>query len=110
MNFRVAVGLGRASGNWSKTMTKSDPSIVSLVGIGGATTVLLAACLVSHAQAASLTALGDLRGGEFGSEALGVSGDGSVVVGYSTSASGYIPQAFRWTAAGGMVGLANRPD
>ncbi len=107
MNFRIAVRLCRAGGKWSKTMTKSAPSIVSLLGIRGATTVLLAACVVSHAQAASLTALGDLPGGEFLSDAQGVSGDGSVVVGFSYSASGV--EAFRWTSGGGMVGLGDLP-
>ena len=39
--------------------------------------------------------------------ALGVSGDGSVIVGESNSASGN--EAFRWTAASGMVGLGELP-
>jgi len=51
--------------------------------------------------------LGDLSGGGVQSVALGVSGDGSVVVGSSDSASGY--EAFRWTAAGGMQGLGDLP-
>ena len=51
----------------------------------------------------SFTPLGDLAGGNFYSEAHGVSADTSAVVGTSHSASGY--QAFRWTEAGGMVGL-----
>ena len=54
-----------------------------------------------------MVGLGDLPGGEFDSEAKDVSSDGSVVVGYSTSASGR--EAFRWTAAGGMVGLGDLP-
>jgi len=54
--------------------------------------------------AASLTPLGDLPGGDFSSHATGVSGDGSVVVGISNSASGN--QAFRWTSGGGIVGLS----
>ncbi|TVR95113.1 MAG: hypothetical protein EA406_14580, partial [Rhodospirillales bacterium] len=47
------------------------------------------------------TGLGTLGGSS--SRAFGVSADGSVVVGQSSSASG--PEAFRWTADGGMVGL-----
>jgi len=39
--------------------------------------------------------------------ASGVSGDGSVVVGYSISGTGL--EAFRWTQATGMVGLGNLP-
>ena len=51
--------------------------------------------------------LGDLPGGGFGSNAFGVSADGSIVVGVGSSAAGN--QAFRWTAAGGMVGLGDLP-
>jgi probable HAF family extracellular repeat protein len=46
-----------------------------------------------------------LGGGEFRSGAYGVSADGSTVVGYSYSASGY--EAFRWTSASGMDGLGD---
>ncbi len=42
-------------------------------------------------------------GSATGSEGLGVSADGTDIVGYSTSASG--SQAFRWTSGTGMVGL-----
>jgi probable HAF family extracellular repeat protein len=49
--------------------------------------------------------LGDLSGGDFDSRALAISGDGSVVVGWSMSASGL--EAFRWTAGEGMVGLGD---
>src|SRR5215510_14161600 len=51
--------------------------------------------------------LGSLPGGIFHSDARGVSADGMVVVGGSNSASGF--EAFRWTAAGGMVGLGVLP-
>jgi probable HAF family extracellular repeat protein len=54
--------------------------------------------------AASFQGLGDLPGGAYKSYAYGVSGDGSVGVGYSESASAY-HQAFLWTASGGMIGL-----
>jgi len=50
--------------------------------------------------------LGYLPGGNL-STAAGVSADGSVVVGYSTSSLG--GQAFRWTEAEGMVGLHDLP-
>jgi probable HAF family extracellular repeat protein len=52
--------------------------------------------------------LGDLPGGAFNSAAYGVSADGSVVVGTGTTDAG--EQAFRWTAATGMVSLGNLPD
>ena len=53
--------------------------------------------------AASFQGLGDLPGGAYESCAYSVSGDGSVVVGYSQSVN---RQAFRWTATGGIVGLS----
>jgi len=52
---------------------------------------------------AAWSGLGDFTGGDLDSEAYGASNDGSVVVGYGNSDSGY--EAFRWTQAGGMVGL-----
>jgi len=54
-----------------------------------------------------MVGLGDLPGGGYWSQALGVSSDGSVVVGYGNSASG--AEAFRWTQAGGMEGLGDLP-
>jgi len=53
-----------------------------------------------------MTGLGDLPGGIFRSEAMGVSGDGSVVVGESSSTSG--GEAYRWEA-GTMIGLGDLP-
>ena len=47
--------------------------------------------------------LGDLPGGVFQSKARAISDDGSVVVGWSDSASG--TEAFRWTAASGVQTL-----
>lgn len=57
------------------------------------------------ANAASLTALGNLPGGGFWSYATGVSADGTTVVGGGSASSG--DEAFRWTATGGMVGLGD---
>ena len=59
-------------------------------------------------SAATLTPLGDLPGGIVYSDARGVSGDGSVVVGTSNPTSDYESgfQAFRWTSGSGMVGLS----
>jgi len=51
--------------------------------------------------------LGDLPGGTVYSYPVGISADGSTVVGYSYSASG--TEAFRWTSGGGMVGLGDLP-
>ena len=89
-------------------MTNSHRSILSLVCTAGAVAAVLLGGPVSTASAAaSLTPLGDLPGGVFDSRANAVSGDGSVVVGTSSSASG--AQTFRWTAGGGMVGLGVLP-
>ena len=57
--------------------------------------------------AGGMQGLGHLPGGGVSSVALGVSANGSVIVGTSDSASG--DQAFRWTAAGGMQGLGDLP-
>ena len=64
--------------------------------------------LQAGAQAqASFQGLGNLGGISFASYADGVSADGSVVVGRDANADG--DQAFRWTEAGGMVGLGDLP-
>lgn len=57
----------------------------------------------SAAAQPAFQGLGDLAGGPSNSSADGVSADGSVVVGYGSTAAG--SQAMRWTSAGGMVGL-----
>ena len=65
-------------------------------------------CLMGEGPTyAAFIPLGDLPGGLSLSDARGVSADGSVVVGTSVSASGF--EAFRWTQAGGMVGLGFLP-
>ncbi|KKK87665.1 hypothetical protein LCGC14_2750980, partial [marine sediment metagenome] len=48
----------------------------------------LALAGISRSDAVSFTPLGDLAGGSFGSTAVDVSADGSVVVGLGISASG----------------------
>jgi probable HAF family extracellular repeat protein len=52
-------------------------------------------------------ALGDLSGGFFSSRADALSADGSVVIGDGSSALG--SEAYRWTAATGMIGLGDVP-
>jgi probable HAF family extracellular repeat protein len=58
--------------------------------------------MATVAWSQSLTWLGTLGG--WGSQAFGVSADGSVVVGYASTAAGYV-RAFRWTVDGGMQDL-----
>jgi uncharacterized membrane protein len=55
-------------------------------------------------SAGGMQSLGNLGGGAFGN-AIGVSGNGSTIVGSSLSPSG--EEAFRWTSAGGMQGLGD---
>jgi probable HAF family extracellular repeat protein len=70
---------------------------------------LVAGPLAGRALASDpfFTGVGDLAGGTNLSAAQGVSGDGSVVCGYSNSSAG--DQAFRWTLADGIVGLGDLP-
>jgi probable HAF family extracellular repeat protein len=62
---------------------------------------------VYSALGASFQGLGDLPGGYYDSVAIGVSADGSVVVGISSS--NLSSQAFRWTKSTGMVNLGALP-
>jgi len=62
---------------------------------------------ISFGTIVSFQGIGDLPGGDFHSGAGDVSGDGSVIVGFSSSASGY--EAYRWTSETGMVGLGSLP-
>ena len=61
-------------------------------------------------QAGGMVGLGDLAGGLFYSRAFDVSSDGSIIVGEAHVAKGGFvdtSEAFRWTQAGGMVGLGD---
>jgi probable HAF family extracellular repeat protein len=61
--------------------------------------------------AGGMVQIGDLPGGSFLADVTGVSANGSVVVGHSssTNAMGGDREAFRWTQAGGMVALGDLP-
>ena len=63
----------------------------------------------SHAyrwtDAGGMQDLGDLSGGSNSAYAYGISGDGHVIVGHSSSVSGI--EAFRWDEVNGMVGLGD---
>ncbi len=69
-------------------------------------TSVLATSVTSADSLPSFQGLGVLSGGN-NSWAYGVSGDGTTVVGCSQSTPG--PQAFRWTADEGMIGLGDLP-
>ena len=69
---------------------------------------IVMALSAATSNAASFTPLGFLPGGHEASVATAVSADGSVVVGYAGSPTGR--EAFRWSAAGGLVALTNSPS
>lgn len=57
-------------------------------------------------EAGGMVSLGDLAGGSTSSAAKAISGDGTTVVGHSSSAaSGIYEESFRWTSGTGMVSL-----
>ena len=103
------VGIGKPPGDHSSYARgiNGDGSVV----VGGSDYVVdddnLGFRAFRWTAAGGMQDLGYLPGGAIQSVALGVSADGSVIVGSSESASGY--QAFRWTAAGGMQGLGDLP-
>lgn len=91
-----------------------DVTVTNRLSILGSTLVALA---MLHPSAlgdpggAFFVPLGDLPGGPFESEAFAISADGTTVVGRSRSApdqgTNQSVEAFRWTLAGGMVGLGD---
>ena len=76
-------------------------------------TSYLAAALLSALPGYALAdfiPLGDLPGGAFGSNALGVSANGGTVVGSSSATfQPVVDEAYRWTEATGMVDLGTLP-
>lgn len=65
--------------------------------------LLLSSILNIHAN--ELISIGDLSGGTYTSESRDVNSDGSVITGYSNSASG--DEAFIWTESNGMIALGD---
>lgn len=59
-------------------------------------------------QAGGMIGLGFLPGGAPLSDGTSVSGDGSIVVGYSSSSNG-VYEAYRWTQMSGMVSIGDLP-
>lgn len=77
----------------------ADGSII--VGLSGTTKA------TRWLRAGGTVYLGDLPGGAINSQATAVSADGGTIVGFSSSAvsAPNAAEAFRWTAATGMIGL-----
>ncbi len=89
--------------------SQNNPSgkLVSLAIIVG----LLTFATAAGADDPTFFGLGDLPGGGVFSSANGVSADGTTVIGSSISElSGSYREAFRWTAATGMVPLGDLPS
>ncbi|MGB1129751.1 MAG: hypothetical protein ACPG4K_06860 [Haloferula sp.] len=61
--------------------------------------------LSASSPQAVFSGLGDLVGGDVSSSASGVSGDGSTVVGQSSSANG--PEGYYWKSGAGMIGTGD---
>jgi len=75
--------------------------------VGGIFLSLVFCNTFAMAVSPSFRGLGFLPGGTY-SQAWGVSADGSVVTGFSSSSAG--TEAFLWTAETGMVGLGDLPS
>jgi autotransporter-associated beta strand protein/probable HAF family extracellular repeat protein len=99
----VAIGNppGGSLPNSIANAANSDGSVI--VGFNGTTSEAFRATSPTN-----IVSLGTLPGSG-GSRALGVSGDGSVVVGQSYFSSSETYKAFRWTASTGMTGLGTLP-
>jgi probable HAF family extracellular repeat protein/predicted outer membrane repeat protein len=99
-------GLGAPSG--STRCVASDVSADGTVVVGWTVFESYNREAFRWTPSGGIKGLGDFPGGsshDFSSMATGVSGDGSVIVGYSEGASGQ--EAFRWTESTGMVGLGD---
>src|SRR6266511_2244185 len=70
--------------------------------------VILMLAIATKQAFADFIPLGDLPGGEFNSVALGVSADGHVVVGQSSSILGF--EAFHRSQVDGMLSLGAAPN
>ena len=95
--------LSQASG------TNSDGSVVVGMSYYGSPSVTDYAYQAFRSVDGTMTGLGFLAPGTGGGESVAnaVSGDGSVVVGWTENGDRY--EAFRWTATAGMVGLGYLP-
>ncbi len=96
--------VGNLPGEQGSRLWKVSADGASSVGqatAGGGTTTHA----VRWVGSGPLEDLGDLPGGQDGSSAWGIDGNGSTIVGGSESASG--TEAFRWISGTGMVGLGD---
>lgn len=113
MNATGMLGLGAFAG---AAVTKSSARGISGDGsiiVGGATSPNTTATqreAYRWTEALGFVSLGELSGGSFYSEALGVSEGGEYIVGYSSSGqSGDYLEAFWWAEQTGMIGIGDLP-
>lgn len=104
------IGLGDlypgGSGSFAQSVSADGSIIVGYCGYSYTTEYTIHSYeAFSWTAETGMVGLGDLPGGDFLSQAYGVSPDGSVIVGVSRSPSG--SEAFRWTSSGGMQGLGD---
>ncbi len=109
------VGLGDLPGGSDRSFGHAISSDGSVI-VGESNSVFTDPTFGSEAfrwtPAGGMVGLGDLPGGTFGSDAVFISADGSVVVGIgrnSQAVPGGAREVFRWTQATGMVGLGSLP-
>lgn len=114
------VGLGDLpGGTFHSTANGISSDGSTIVGFGnGVTDPLFGLVIGGEAfrwtQPGGMVGLGDLPGGSDFSFAVGASADGSVVAGngnvvFDPLGIGFRSEAFRWTQAGGIVGLGDLP-
>lgn len=122
----VVAGNSQASSIWRRTSDSyptyelSDDDLgngaqITAISADGAVAVghgernsIYGAPYYTHSGVTQLGTLGGTPSHDFFSHANGVSADGKIVVGISSSPTG--SQAFRWTAATGMQGLSSPDD
>jgi probable HAF family extracellular repeat protein len=111
----IVVGFGTTSSSPNVAFRWTDAGMVALplgssiawaISEDGATIVGGSLNGSSSQAFAGNTGLGDFPGGSFYSTALGVSADGTFVVGWGSTASNR-SEAFRWTASSGLMPLGN---
>ncbi|MBI3881392.1 MAG: PEP-CTERM sorting domain-containing protein, partial [Verrucomicrobia bacterium] len=129
VGFSAGTGLGANGRAVSWTGGSTTPAILGT--LPGVTTPNSAALGVSHnggvivgwsdttngvlteafkwTSGTNMSGLGDLPGGLFFSQANGVSGDGTKIVGFGNNATTN-QEAFQWTTGGGMTGLGISGD
>lgn len=99
---------GGENGSWADAVSADGSTIVGSARTVGNQWVNDAKQAFRWSEATGMVSLGDFPSGGFFSEAVGVSSDGSTIVGRGSLGPfgpGDLKQAFRWTQQSGFVGL-----